>query len=177
MSASGSIGKSIVFSIWKGVQYVREHVIPVNKMTEDQGDARLMLGGFAKSLAPVVKGSVFYNRLTPLVPSGQSWISYCIQYFRNVLYINATQYEALISAVTGHSAVSDWIGGAADANLHCFDVEYKGTTSAFSKQAQLYAVAELGFSLGFTTAPFNTALASWTATEIDALVAEFTTVP
>lgn len=176
MSASGSIGKAIVFSAWKGVQYVREHVIPTNKMTEDQGNVRLMLGGFAKALAPIVKLSTFYNRIAPLVPSGQSWISYCIQYLRNILYTNATTYEAMIAAVAGHSANADWIAAAADANLHCFDVAYKGTTSSFNKQAQLYAIAELGFSLGFTTTPFNTALASWTATEIDALVAEFTTV-
>ena len=177
MTASGSLGKAIVYSIWKGVQYVREHVTPTNKKTDHQGDVRLVLGGLAKSLAPVVKNSVFYNRLTPLIPGGQSWISYCIQYMRNVLYPHVAEFEALNTAVTNHSAVSDWIAGAADANLACFDVSYKGTASSFKKEMQLYAVAQLGFALGFTTAPFATALASWSATEIDALVAEFSTVP
>jgi len=173
MSASGTLGKALVFAGWKGIGYVRQWVVPSNPQSGAQGDVRLILGGLAKGCAPIEFDSDFYDRIKALVPTGQSWISYLIQYMRNILYSNSTLYEALITDVQGHTAYADWQDAADDANLHCFDISYKSTSSAFEKAAQLYAIAELGFSLGFTTSPFDTALASWTATEIDALVAEF----
>ena len=36
MDARGQIGKAIVFSIWKGVNYVRQYAIPSNPNTADQ---------------------------------------------------------------------------------------------------------------------------------------------
>ena len=176
MSASGTLGKALVFAGWKGVNYVREHVIPLNPQSANQGDVRLILGGLAKACAPIQKDSPFYNRISPLVPGGQSWISYMIQYMRNILYFDTNHFEQLVADVAGHSAFSDWTAAADDAQLHCFDIAYKGAAVTFTKEAQLYAIAELGFSLGFTTSPFATALASWTSTEIDALVTEFIAV-
>ena len=173
MSASGTLGKALVFAGWKGIGYCREWLKPANPKTGAQGDARLIQGGLAKACAPIERDSAFYDRVIGFVPGGQSWISYMIQYMRNILYFDAAHYEQLIADVAGHSAVADWQAGADAANLHCFDIAYKATSSAFTKEAQLYAIAELGFSLGFTTAPFATALASWTSTQIDALVAEF----
>lgn len=173
MEARGALGKALVFSGWKGVQYVRQFVTPANPQSGAQGDVRLVLGGLAKACSPIEKDSTFYDRFIDSVPSGQSWISYLIQYMYNILYPNATTYEAMITAVQGHTAYTDWQDAADDANLNCFDLDYKSTSSAFEKAAQLYAIAEAGFSLGFTTSPFDTALASWTSTEIDALVAEF----
>jgi len=40
LSASGSIGKTLVFGGWKGVQYARQHVIPNNPRTTIQENAR-----------------------------------------------------------------------------------------------------------------------------------------
>ena len=36
LDARGSIGKAIVYSIWKGINYVRRHVVPENPKTADQ---------------------------------------------------------------------------------------------------------------------------------------------
>lgn len=38
--ASGSLGKSIVFSRWRGIPYARRHVIPANPDTVDQQETR-----------------------------------------------------------------------------------------------------------------------------------------
>jgi len=173
MSASGKLGNALVFGNWKGKNTVREWLKPANPKSSTQGDVRLIMGGLAKACAPVEVESAFYDRVLPLTPSGQSWISYLIQYARNNLYNTTTLYNAMITAVQGHTAYSDWQDGADDANLNCFDIAYAGTAEPFEKAAQLYAIAETGFSLGFTSSPFDTALASWTDTEIDALVAEF----
>ena len=40
MRASGSIGKNIVFASWRGVPYTRQHVIPANPQTTEQGLTR-----------------------------------------------------------------------------------------------------------------------------------------
>lgn len=173
MSASGTLGKALVFAGWKGIAYVRQWIKPANPQSGAQGDVRLIMGGLAKACAPIEKDSAFYNRVFAVTPSGQSWISYLIQFMRNILYMDSTHYEQLITDVKAHSAYSDWTAGAVAANLQCFDIDYKDTTNPFEKAAQLYAVAEAGFSIGFTTSPFSTALASWTSTEIDLLVAEF----
>ncbi len=40
MAASGSLGKTMVFSKWKGVAYARQHVIPANPRTMKQTNNR-----------------------------------------------------------------------------------------------------------------------------------------
>lgn len=36
LDARGQLGKAIVYSIWKGINYVRRHVVPENPQTECQ---------------------------------------------------------------------------------------------------------------------------------------------
>lgn len=36
LDARGQIGKAVVYSFWKGVNYVRQHVVPANPQTTDQ---------------------------------------------------------------------------------------------------------------------------------------------
>lgn len=40
LSASGSLAKTIVFFPWKGIQCVREHVVPSNPRSDPQNDQR-----------------------------------------------------------------------------------------------------------------------------------------
>lgn len=43
LDARNSLGKAIVYSIWKGVNYVRRHVVPENPKTDDQIVIRTVL--------------------------------------------------------------------------------------------------------------------------------------
>lgn len=43
VSASGTIGKAFTFSIWKGIQYVREWFTPANPQTAKQVNIRTAL--------------------------------------------------------------------------------------------------------------------------------------
>lgn len=43
MDARGSLGKAVVFSIWKGVNYVRRHAIPANPKSAAQVSFRSMM--------------------------------------------------------------------------------------------------------------------------------------
>ena len=44
LSASGSVGKTITFGIWKGIAWVRKHFIPENPQTAEQVNMRTALG-------------------------------------------------------------------------------------------------------------------------------------
>lgn len=43
MSASGTVGKAITFSTWKGIAYVREYFIPSNPQSTQQTNVRLAM--------------------------------------------------------------------------------------------------------------------------------------
>lgn len=40
LDARGQIGKAVVYSFWKGVNYVRQHVVPNNPQSTDQTKIR-----------------------------------------------------------------------------------------------------------------------------------------
>jgi hypothetical protein len=57
IAASGSIGKSIVFSSWKGRAYARQLVTPSNPQTAGQKSVRAMLKFLAQSWAALTAGN------------------------------------------------------------------------------------------------------------------------
>jgi hypothetical protein len=54
-------------------------------------------------------------------------------------------------------------------SLNAVDVSYKTGVKTFTGGLMLYLLAKLGIALGFTGAPYTTALASWDTTQVDAL--------
>ena len=53
MTASGTVGKAIVYSVWKGVAYVRSYVVPANPKTAAQVGIRVMWKFLSKSWAAI----------------------------------------------------------------------------------------------------------------------------
>lgn len=43
LDARGQVGKAIVFSIWKGVNYVRRYIVPANPNSADQQKIRELI--------------------------------------------------------------------------------------------------------------------------------------
>lgn len=41
LGARGAIGKTLIYNVWKGIDYVKEYVVPANPKTEDQKEQRL----------------------------------------------------------------------------------------------------------------------------------------
>src|ERR1700682_1937861 len=56
LAASGSIGKAIVFSIWKGRSYVRKSVKPANPKSGLQVGMRAMMSFISRAYAPLTAG-------------------------------------------------------------------------------------------------------------------------
>lgn len=174
VSASGSIGKAIVFGLRKARNVVRAHVIPKNPMTADQGDRRIIMGGTGKAVAKIQALSDFAVMLADKanIPTQQSKQSYLVQYICKNFLTTAVTYEAELSALNGHTAKADFASAAADLGIPDFDLAYAGT-DPYVKGLGLYLIAKAAIALSFTGAPYTTALASWTGTEIDAMVADF----
>jgi hypothetical protein len=78
LGARGSIGKSVVYSSWKGVDYARQHVVPANpKTTAQVANRKLMqwVHDAYKYLDPVVQASwVAYAKGQPFTPAN-AWMS------------------------------------------------------------------------------------------------------
>ena len=83
LDARNKVGDAIVYSIWKGRNYVRSRVVPHNPKTEAQGLVRLFLGCVGKnnkmieSLSQGDSGdSPLYLSIFKKTPADQSWMSF-----------------------------------------------------------------------------------------------------
>jgi len=175
MSASGKLADSIVFSIWKGTAYVRQWLKPANPQSAGQGDQRIMVGGTGRSVGKIQVGSTIDTKLANLgvIPSGQSKQSYMVKYILTHYLDSLTNYTAQLALCTGHTAYTTFQAGADDLGITEFDLAY-ATAAAYDKALGLFLIAKSVQALGFTGAPYTDALSAWTATDVNAFIADFT---
>jgi hypothetical protein len=143
LDASGTVGKTAVFSKWKGRNYVRLRVIPMNKQSTDQQDARIRTGSVGRSISvvPVPKlallGSDFYVAALAAAPAGQSWASYTIRTCLGSGFSTfddvADAYAAVNPTNQGYFATS-----AATAGLNDFAIAKVGAITSVTAAEQLY---------------------------------------
>src|SRR5665648_922896 len=105
LSASGTLGKTLTASIWKGQPYMRLRVIPINRNTTLQKAVRSALGTIAKACRAVLTlandtpitgtGSEFFVDAVAIAPAGQSWLSYLQKVMNSVFAANVILFTAL----------------------------------------------------------------------------------
>ena len=175
MSASGKIANAMVFFGWKGTNVVRQWLKPANPQSAGQGDARIIMGGTGKAVGAINTGSAFHQQLIDLglIPGGQTKQSYLVKYIIDHYLNNATNYAAQLAACTGHTAYTSFGSLATSLNIVEFDLAY-ATNAPYDKALGLYLLAKTAIALGFTGSPYDTALSSWTATEVAEMGADFT---
>lgn len=176
MSASGKIADAMVFFGWKGINVVRQWVKPTNAMSVGQGDNRIYLGGTGRAAAEVKPAMQFAQQLIDLglIPGGQTKQSFLVSYIINHYLMDASAYADQLSALTSHSAYAAFGTAADNLGLVVFDLDY-ASVAPYNKALGLYLLAKTAIALGFVGSPYTTALASWTTTEINAMVTDFTT--
>lgn len=161
MSASGTVGKVATFSIWKGIAYVRQRVIPKNPKSVAQKAARSALGTIAKACASVLTlradtaipavGSPFFVAGVAAAPSGNSWISYLQKILNNQFVALTAAYAAPLLSAAEFEITAGTIGLAGY-------VDKSGNTQTAGFQLYLlaeYAVTNLaytGFAGGISAA-------------------------
>lgn len=177
-SASGSIGKNIVFFPWKGYHVVREWVKPSNPKTGLQGDQRLFLGGTGRACKPVQEDSYYIGESRDVAPGGQTWVSYIVDYIITNLFPNQAAFEAVVTAYEAHAEKAKFDSEAATLGLVEFDVSYKSTTDVYAAGLQLYIIARFGIeqqtidNTKFNKVPYTVAIATWSSANIDSLIVD-----
>lgn len=181
LEARGKVGDAIVYFPWKGVHVVRQWLKPANPQTADQGNMRLIMGALGRASSVVQSAHDFASEIRAYMDSGLTWSSAISKYMTLNVVQNGTAWDALVTEYEAHTASSDFDDEAADLNLQALDIAYKGAADDAQPGAILYLLAKFatGWELlgtkGFQRTPYTTALASWTLTEIQAMVLEFTT--
>ena len=178
--ARGKLAKSLVFIGWKGIKDARQWLKPTNPKDPDQGNIRTIIGNLGRSAGKVQVDSAFDVQLKGLhvIPAQQSKQSYLVQYIKNTYIAGAGatmtgNYASILAEYTGHGGVSAFEDGADALTLTAFNSPYD-TLASWMKGLGLYLLAKAAIALGFTGTPYTKALASWTATQVDAMVADMT---
>ena len=181
-SASGKIGKSLVFFSHLGRNVVRGLVTPANPQTVTQGDSRLLLGALGRAARAIVTGSQWLIDASTVTPSGQTWVSYMIRNVINIYGSGATGVAALNAAYAAQTA-TNWEAQAAAVGLTDLTINYAAVANqTITAGAQLYAIAAHTENVRgsnpslFNRTPYTTALASWTSADVVAFVADMQTV-
>jgi len=113
-----------------------------------------------------------------VIPDQQSKQSYLVQYIKNN-YIGgkgatmAGAYASMLAELSAHGAKAAFGTSATSLNILDFSLDYDNI-AAFDKALGLYLLAKTAIALGFTGSPYTKTLASWTATQISAFVADMT---
>lgn len=176
-SASGKIGKSLVFFSHLGRNVVRGLVTPANPQTAGQGAVRLLLGGLGRAARVPYVGGPFLTALKTVVPAGQTWVSAFVSYAMGLYGTPGN----LHSAFDGHSKKAIFDAQAATLGLTTVTVSYAGATTALTGGEQLYALAAFANAINAqnpgifgSSAPWDEVLASWVSSDIVAFVADVT---
>ena len=174
LDARGKVADAIVFSIWKGANYVRQWLKPANPEDPNQGDQRILFGGTGRAVGKVGVGSTIDTKLIALgvMPSTQSKQSYFVKYILDHYLDSVTNYETELAALTGHTAYTAFQTGATALGIVDFDLAY-ASTEAYDRGLGIFLLAKTCQALGFTGEPYSSALSDWTAADIDLFVADF----
>lgn len=181
-SASGKIGKSIVFFSHLGRNVVRGLVTPMNPKTANQGSQRLLIGGIGRASRAVVTGSEFIADAKQAVPSGQTWVSYLVKLISEKYGSGDAGVLALTSAASSHTKSAIFTSQATALGLTDLVIPYAGTNDTISAGAQLYALAQYAMDIKannpalFNRVPYTTALSTWSSANITAFVTDISTV-
>lgn len=176
MDARGKLGDAIVFMGWKGIKSVRMWLTPANPESTGQGNIRTVLGALGRAVGKVVAAQPYATKLVNLgvVPDQQSKQSYLVQFIKDTYITGAgatlkSNYATILAEFTGHTSVADFNASALGIGLSDFGMVYDDIAT-FPNGLGLYLLAKSAIALGFTGAPYSTALASWTGAQVDQLV-------
>jgi hypothetical protein len=165
LTASGTIGKTIVMSKWKGLPYARSRVIPLNLRTADQQLERGYLGTIAKAAKAVLTaakdtlpglGSQFFLDTIVHIPGTKSWIAQFQANEHSSVGTDDTHFKTLAGVIVLYEAAA--------ASLGLVDYITVGNTPVtYTAGFQLYILAKFAVSslnyTGFATGGIDAATA------------------
>ena len=182
MGASGKIGDAMVFFPWKGLNVVRQWVIPTNKMSAPQGKQRQVLGGTGRAVGEIKANVGTTSVLTgfaqqlinlKLIPAGQTKQSYLVKYIIGHYLSTPALYTAELAALTAHTSYGAFGASATALGLVDFVLPYS-SLATYDKALGLYLIAKTAIALGFTGTPYTTSITAWVTADVAGMVTDFT---
>jgi hypothetical protein len=189
LSGSGKVGDALVFFSWKGTNVVRRWLKPTQPNSTLQGYVRAAMYAIGKVISKVqsISGgdavdSKLYSLNTAKAPSGVNWNAFFAQGFLNLLQSGGAFQTASLSAIVaaysalGTAVLTAFKTNATALGLADFAFDY-GFTSNIEAGCQLYMGA-LGCVANAieASAPYNTAVGSWAASDVDNFKTDFVAV-
>jgi hypothetical protein len=160
LDASGTVGKTATFSKWKGQNYVRLRVTPLNPQSNAMQLVRIKMGAIGYGLSYVLSAltdegsSALVIEARAKAPAGQSWISYLASQMAGAAFGQwngvAEEYDILNATQKGYFGVT-----AAAMGLEDFTIAKPPTTPTSITGAEILyhiaqqAIVDLGY-IGFT---------------------------
>jgi len=177
MSASGKIADSIVFFGWKGINVVRQWIIPANKMSADQGNQRTFMAGTGKAVGKIQVGKAFAQQLIDLglVIAPNTKQSFLVSYILNNYLTDATAFASELGAFTAHTASLAFGTGADNLSIVDFNLSYD-TVGTYAKGLGLYLIAKASIANNFSGAPYTANITTWTAGDVNSMITDFTSL-
>jgi hypothetical protein len=177
--ASGRIGQYCVHFNWKGINVVRKWTKPTNPQTILQADVRTFTGGIGRATKPVVLQSLYQKRVLASTPTGMTWVSYIVKTLANVFNMAIDNIETEYADVP-EAAKTEFSTQAE--NLGLIDFTAPGGQNTFKKEYMLYALYRFGRQMyenhveGWDREPYNVNRAQLTASHVQQLVSDITTL-
>ena len=169
-SASGQLGKSVVFFTHLGRNVVRGLVTPLNPKTPLQGMNRLLLAAYGRATRPVVEGGPWLTALRPVIPVGQTWVS---MFVRRLFAQFSTPLD-LYNGYENHPNSVQFQAIADQMGLTPVTVPYAGVMSTLQGGVIMYTLAVFANQINQeypgiwgTGSPWNRTLALWDITDIN----------
>ena len=170
--ARGKLASSMVFMGWKGIKTVRGYVTPANPQTAAQGNVRTVIAGVGRGAGKVTVAGAYNTQLTDLelIPDRQSKQSWLVQQIKDLYFAGSgatltAKYIAQLAEVTGVTLYPEWQALAVTLGVADFNLDYD-TIDPFEGAMGLYLLAKVAIAKGFTGAPYDVTLTSWTATQL-----------
>jgi hypothetical protein len=187
ISASGTIANAMVFGKWKGRNTVRRWVVPENPQSTLQGYLRASMKSIGKWVAKVAAikagdatNSVIYKACTATCGDDENWNAYIMKGFLDTIIVggavNTSNFTALVAEYSALSTAvkSAWASDATLLGIADLSFGY-GYTTNIPAGLILYMGAKACVAKGIIgTAPYNTGVASWVASDVDNFKADHT---
>jgi len=179
--ASGKLAKSMVHFYWKGLNVVRQWVIPTNPRDVDQKLVRQKLAAMGKNLKAIVtpsaalaSGSKIYQLTVAVTPANQIWNAFFVKSALDDLKTEAN-FTALSAGIAAAASLLTW---QCQANALGF-VDLTGpayaTTISPEMQLAMGAYAAYKLQLSGTTTFYSIYPSAWVTADIIDFATDYVT--
>ncbi len=180
--ASGKLAKSMVHFYWKGLNVVRQWVIPTNPRDVNQKLIRQKLAAMGKNLAAIVTpysglvaGSAIYQLIVADTPANQIWNAHFVKEGLDHLKTEAN-FTALSAAIMGTATVTAWQEQAGELGFATLTGDQFATAISPEVQLAMGAYAAYAMNLSGATDIYSTYPSNWNVATIFNFACDYATI-